>query len=143
MDDTPSGARWEALAASLDYTVKQLKAKHQQLKRTYGIGVEEFYQIMAEQGMMCPVCDKPYSRKARFCVDHEHTDGLNGLLRGILCFTCNTKYVGHLKLEQAKRIHYYLECPPATEIVGDHEVTGVKPRRKCRRRKGGSRRRRI
>jgi len=133
-----------SIAQILGYTEVQLRAKDKQLQRTYGIGITDFFLVLREQNMCCPVCGKEYSRKARFCVDHEHTEGLVGHLRGILCFTCNIKYVGHLRADMARRIVNYLEDPPARRILGDHKVTGVKSRarRKKRRRPTNAKRQR-
>lgn len=124
----------ELIAELLGYTVKQLTAKNRQLVKTYGITIEEFFQIMEHQEWRCPVCGKPYSRKARFCVDHEHAKGLEGPVRGLLCFTCNTKVVGHLRLEKARRILRYLEEPPAILAIGREQI--AKPPKRKRRPRG-------
>ncbi|MGH3712364.1 MAG: endonuclease VII domain-containing protein [Micromonosporaceae bacterium] len=48
----------------------------------YGIGVEEFAQLLAEQGGRCAICGAQNPQH----VDHDH---VFGNVRGILCFNCN------------------------------------------------------
>ncbi len=58
------------------------------LKRTFGIGLDEFEQMFEAQGRVCAICGSPDSKhkNAKFCVDHDHE---TGLIRGLLCKTCN------------------------------------------------------
>jgi hypothetical protein len=62
------------------------------LKRQYGITVEQFEQMMEEQGGCCKVCGRPPSEinghrhKKRLHVDHDHK---TGQVRGLLCNSCN------------------------------------------------------
>ncbi|MPZ28299.1 MAG: recombinase [Micromonosporaceae bacterium] len=52
------------------------------LRHRYGIGQQEFDELLAEQGGVCAICgaDRPEH------VDHDHR---TGWIRGILCFNCN------------------------------------------------------
>ena len=61
----------------------------------FGIGVEDYDRILAEQGGVCAICktDKPSGGKARFSVDHCHE---TGKVRGLLCNLC-TAGIGFLK----------------------------------------------
>ncbi|RZU75270.1 recombination endonuclease VII [Micromonospora kangleipakensis] len=52
------------------------------LRRRYGIGEQEFRELLAEQGGVCAVCGHPDPEH----VDHDHR---TGWVRGILCFNCN------------------------------------------------------
>lgn len=52
------------------------------LKRRYGIGQAEVDVMLAAQGGVCAVCDKPDPEH----VDHDHN---TGKVRGLLCFNCN------------------------------------------------------
>jgi len=66
------------------------------LKRAYGITVEDYNRILAEQGGACALCrsttpengNRKYKRRVRsvFDVDHDHK---TGKVRGLLCTRCN------------------------------------------------------
>jgi hypothetical protein len=64
------------------------------LKRLYGISVDDYHRMLADQGGRCAICgsDDPYSRgykriaDAKFCVDHCH---VTKRVRGLLCTRCN------------------------------------------------------
>lgn len=66
------------------------------LKRYYGITVEDYYRILAEQGGGCALCgsmtpevgNRKYKKNVRiaFDVDHDHK---TGKVRGLLCTRCN------------------------------------------------------
>jgi hypothetical protein len=70
-----------------------------------------------EQGEACFVClQKP--TKGRLCIDHEHVKGWKHMppdqrklfVRGLLCFRCNTTYVGRgASIERAERVALYLK----------------------------------
>jgi len=55
------------------------------LIRKYGINLERFNQMLAEQNGVCAICLKA-SAKA-YHVDHDHK---TGSVRGVLCHQCNT-----------------------------------------------------
>lgn len=75
------------------------KAKNSRLFKVFGITLEERDQMLADQGGKCanPLCDAThpgfYKSKARlgtprdWHVDHCHQ---TGVIRGILCYSCNT-----------------------------------------------------
>jgi hypothetical protein len=58
-------------------------------KTQYGITIEEYDQMVVNQGGRCKVCgtDTPNCHHKRFVVDHNHK---TGVIRGLLCSTCNT-----------------------------------------------------
>jgi hypothetical protein len=68
------------------------------LRRSYGIGREEYLTILEAQGGVCAICRKPERRKiargkpTNLCVDHNHR---TGKIRGLLCAGCNAA-IGHL-----------------------------------------------
>jgi len=84
------------------------------IRRTYGISMQEFDELVKFQGGKCGICFKPLevlNRRAN--IDHCHD---TGKVRGILCTGCNTG-LGHLgdNIEGLKRALYYLENKPFDE----------------------------
>lgn len=67
--------------------------RNKQLLWTFGITLEQYEQMLADQGGVCAVCGKvedeihPQSKKVRnLNVDHCHQ---TGRVRGLLCNSCN------------------------------------------------------
>lgn len=56
------------------------------LKRTYGIGIEDYEARLEEQGGGCAICGRPPRDDIALHIDHERT---SGAVRALLCFTCN------------------------------------------------------
>lgn len=63
--------------------------RHYHLKRRYGIGADEFDELVRQQGGACAICERPDPEH----VDHNHE---TGDVRGILCFNCNGG-LGHFR----------------------------------------------
>lgn len=65
-------------------------AKNSKLKSRYGITLEQYNQILINQGNKCPICSCQFSSTEYYRrpnIDHCHrTDKI----RGILCHKCNT-----------------------------------------------------
>ena len=105
------------------------------LQRLYGITAAQYDALLAYQGGVCAVCDKPPG-KTRLNVDHDHK---TGLVRGLLCWQCNRRVIadhrdpdGTFLLRQAAQ---YLEVPPAVDLFGEvfgrtGRVTNKRKRRK-------------
>lgn len=55
------------------------------MKATYGITVDEYDEMLADQGGVCAICGEAPTTK-RLAVDHDHE---TGELRGLLCVPCN------------------------------------------------------
>jgi hypothetical protein len=117
----------------LNLSSVQAKAKDARLRRDYGLNLEEFTAILASQGWRCPICNVGYQDGKLWCVDHEHRNGLEGPIRGILCFRCNRYKVGALKLVEAERIFSYLTHPPAYPILGGERIANPKKNKKKKR----------
>lgn len=60
------------------------------LKYTYGITVEKYNEMLAQQNGCCAICSKEHPK---LVVDHSHA---TGNVRGLLCRSCNTG-IGCLK----------------------------------------------
>ena len=56
------------------------------LKRSYGITLEEFKSMKESQGNVCKVCKLPEPHNRELAVDHCH---ITGKVRGLLCTNCN------------------------------------------------------
>jgi len=81
-----------------DY-IKAIHRKHperrvnRELRKRYGITLDEYNAVLAEQGYKCSICGRPSSMFAkRLHVDHNHA---TGGIRGLLCYGCN-KYLGQI-----------------------------------------------
>jgi hypothetical protein len=57
-------------------------SRHYHLKQRYGIGADEFDELVRQQGGACAICRRENPEH----VDHDHE---TGAVRGILCFNCN------------------------------------------------------
>lgn len=56
------------------------------LKRLYGMSVEEFESMLVAQGGRCAICRRAPGAGKRLTVDHDHA---TGAIRGLLCSNCN------------------------------------------------------
>jgi Recombination endonuclease VII len=77
-------------ATDPEFRQKRLKknpatARRTSLKSLYGISLEDYARLLAEQGGVCAICLRQPAE--RLCVDHCHA---TGKVRGLLCRTCNT-----------------------------------------------------
>lgn len=63
-----------------------IRKRESMLKRVYGITLEDYNKLLAEQSGKCYICNRePYSNKPLH-VDHCHK---TGEVRGLLCARCN------------------------------------------------------
>lgn len=98
------------------------KRRDSYLRRTYGLGLEDYNRILEDQGGGCAVCGKTPEEEGRnLAVDHDHD---TGAVRGILCTACNHRLVGrhrrglesHVRLRSAAdyldREYYPFVVPP-------------------------------
>lgn len=56
------------------------------LQQKYGITIEEYEQMLAQQKGRCMICRKKPSDSKKLAVDHCHK---TGKVRGLLCHHCN------------------------------------------------------
>ncbi|MBV9125670.1 MAG: endonuclease VII domain-containing protein [Planctomycetes bacterium] len=85
------------------------------LKTKYGLSLERYDEILAEQGGVCLICRKApvgKRRNERLSVDHNHE---TGKVRGILCHQCNAG-LGWFRDDPKllRSAAEYLEKPPTT-----------------------------
>lgn len=80
-------------------------ARRWDLRKKYGLTVEDFNVMMAAQNGCCAICsvsfaslDPATGKPLRICVDHDH---VTGKARGLLCDPCN-KGLGMFSDDQAR-----------------------------------------
>lgn len=89
---------------------KKERARDGHLRRTYGITLDQYNDLLRKQRGRCKVCQRHHTEFPRnLAVDHDHK---TGELRGLLCTHCNQRVIGrhrdHLLLLRAAR---YLKGP--------------------------------
>ncbi len=77
-------ARWRKYNYKYRERRKPIK-KAANLKSNYGITIEEYTTLVAQQDNKCAICGNEQANKALF-VDHDHK---SGKIRGLLCSNCN------------------------------------------------------
>ncbi len=96
-----------------------------QLKRNYGITVEQYEQMFKHQRGCCAICKKKPKKGRMLCVDHNHS---TGVVRGLLCDLCNT-FLGRINESQKciKNILKYLDLKENTTMPVKRVVSEGKP----------------
>jgi hypothetical protein len=83
-------ARMREYAAS---PAKKQADRKSYLMRTYGMTLEDYERMLADQNGVCAICKEPRPEERTLHVDHDHeTDEI----RGLLCFRCNNA-IGDLR----------------------------------------------
>lgn len=87
--------KWNAANPGL----AQIRNRAKNYKQYYGITIEQYDTLFAQQNGVCAICQKPETKLdrtgvkiKRLCVDHCHK---TNVVRGLLCFSCNTA-LGHI-----------------------------------------------
>lgn len=107
------------------------KARAYRLMRTYGITPEQYDALLQFQGGTCFICDKPPKPGKNLQVDHDH---VTGLIRGLLCWSCNHRFIGRERDPGRFYMGWcYLADPPARHIIGEH-IVPPKPKKKRKKR---------
>lgn len=105
----------------------------------YGLSYEEWRRMADEQKEACFVCEQR-PRKGRLCIDHEHVKNWKKMapehrklfVRGLLCFRCNTTFVGRgVTIERSEQVVRYLKLYAARRI----DPTTVQPLKKSKGKK--------
>lgn len=99
-------------AAGRRYRARQLAAdpdfdRRLNIRRLYGMSLEEFDGMLKQQGGGCAVCQGPPLGKGQFHVDHCHD---SNRIRGLLCHKCNVA-LGMVQddIEHLRKLIAYLE----------------------------------
>ena len=83
------------------------------IRRVYGLSIESWNKLMADQNNQCAICYKKINKQT-FQIDHDHD---NTYVRGLLCFVCNTalgKFHDSIPYLQSA-IDYLKRTPPNIE----------------------------
>lgn len=70
----------------------RLNTRNNDLKREYGITLDDYNKMLQEQNGLCAICGERETIKnkngtlSELCVDHDH---ITGKIRGLLCRECN------------------------------------------------------
>lgn len=95
-----------------------MDARERILRDWFTITPIEWELIFCFQNKVCFICGKPNKSGKRLSTDHDHRDGL---LRGLLCSTCN-RILGKIEdprfwrdnlIQKLERLLLYLKNPPA------------------------------
>lgn len=84
------------------------RSRKYELKRHYGLTLEDYSSMLAKQNGGCAICDrKEMPKLGNFHVDHDHQ---NGKFRGLLCIQCNVA-LGMVEDDPARiaKVLQYLE----------------------------------
>lgn len=66
--------------------------KDRHLRKSHGITLEDYREMLAKQDNVCLICGQPETAKNKtLAVDHDHS---TGVIRGLLCHKCNAG-LGH------------------------------------------------
>lgn len=114
------------------------KRKDYNLRRRYGITLEQFEAILAAQGGICPICERS---DVVFCLDHNHK---TLKIRGVICLNCNLRVVGGARDQDFKLINAakYVTYNPADLAYPEGLFLEKNPPKQKRRRRVSATRKR-
>ena len=76
--DRPDGAKWRQCRTCG-------RERNTFRSRLYGLSLEAYQELLAQQGGVCAICGSPPGKRA-LAVDHDH---VTGEVRALLCTRCN------------------------------------------------------
>ena len=110
-----SADRWRAERPE-DYAVYLREQKDKQLRRKYGISIEQYDELLLAQHGLCKICGRTCITGKSLSVDHDHK---TGAVRGLLCVPCN-QALGQFQESpevMARAIVYILEAQRRADEV--------------------------
>ncbi len=81
---SPENTGWRGTGHRECKACRSQNARRRYLKRTYGLSLEEFEEMLRKQDYKCAICRCNFKKR---CIDHDHK---TGEIRGLLCNHCNT-----------------------------------------------------
>jgi hypothetical protein len=94
--------RWRATAQG------KLARKKYNLAKAFGLTLEDWNKMLAEQNGKCAICRREFSQlKMTPFVDHDH---ITGRVRGLLCPVCN-QFLGLIKDNPQSLLNYINPYP--------------------------------
>src|SRR3546814_5310518 len=83
----------------VDPVLRKRKKRDSDLRRKYGITIEQYDELLKKQGGGCGLCGKtPEEEGKSLAVDHNH---VTNEIRGVLCSYCNHRIIGrHRRSEE-------------------------------------------
>lgn len=114
------------------------KRKDYNLRKRYGISLEQFEAILAAQGGVCAVCKE--SDKV-FCLDHNHK---TLKVRGVICLNCNLRVIGGARDQDYKLVNaaIYVTSNPADLVYPEGLYLLANPPKKRRKKRVSTSRKR-
>lgn len=140
-ENSASRLRYELKKASGEVSIKNHKDTNRagHLKRIFGITTDQYDDLLEKQKYCCAICGKHQKEfNKRFSVDHAHTKSdwvPEGMIRGLLCFSCNHLVVGrHTDARIFENAANYLRQHTEWKVP-DNMIKGPKRKRKSRKKK--------
>lgn len=95
-----SNTKWCSETCASKRPVTKETKRRSRLKQKYGLTLEEFDELLAQQGGGCAICGSPdpNAQHGVWHVDHCHK---TGRVRGLLCGPCNTG-IGQMRDDPAR-----------------------------------------
>lgn len=66
----------------------RMMTRERWLRRMYGIDRAAVLTMLDDQGHACAICRHPLTERTLH-VDHDHREGIENPVRGVLCGSCN------------------------------------------------------
>jgi hypothetical protein len=85
------------------------------IKKAYGLDRADYNKLLEYQGGVCAFCQNACTLGRELSVDHDHE---TGVIRGLLCASCNVARVSNHTIQDARRLVQYLTEPPAVRVIG-------------------------
>lgn len=109
----------------------RLQRKDYNLRKRYGVTLEQFNAVLSAQGNVCAVCKE--GNKV-FCLDHNHK---TLKWRGIVCLNCNLRVIGGARDQDWKLVNAadYVTNNPTDLVFPEGFYLAANPPKKRRKRR--------